>query len=363
MQNNYETLQAQQYDMIVFCHLRWEFVYQRPQHLISRLSAFYRVLFIEEPIPFSVQEKNTAHLIAVHSNLHILQPRTESIAAIKNILEHYVSNKNVAVGWFYSAAFECLSEEFSFGKIVYDCMDELSHFKGAPVELIEQEKKLLEKTDIVFTGGKSLYDAKSKMHGQVYCFPSSVELEHFSKSMNGIPIPEDIARIQQPIIGYYGVIDERIDLPLLQEVALNNPLFSFVMIGPLAKISEKELPQANNIHYLGMKRYNELPNYLKAFRVAMMPFAMNNSTWYISPTKTLEYMAGNKPIISTPVQDVVRDYCHCVNIVSNASDFTEAIYKILAEEKPKTMDERFENILKNTSWDNTAKKMNELLMQ
>jgi glycosyltransferase involved in cell wall biosynthesis len=362
MQNNYKAPQAAEYDMLVFCHLRWEFVYQRPQHLISRLSAGRRVLFIEEPIPFLQHEKNTAKIIEVRPNLHILQLRVESIAAIKNVLPQYISNKKIPVGWFYSAAFECLISEFSFGKIVYDCMDELSLFRGAPAELIEQEKKLLEKADIVFTGGKSLYESKSKMHTNVYCFPSSVDQEHFSKAMNGIAVPEDIAHIPQPIVGYYGVIDERIDLPLLHEVALNNPHVSFVMIGPLAKISDNDLPRANNIYYPGMKSYKELPGYLKAFRVAMMPFAMNDSTRYISPTKTLEYMAGNKPIISTPVHDVVRDYSHCVSIVENANSFTKALQEIIKTETTPQLDKHFDEVLKATSWDATAKKMNELLM-
>jgi glycosyltransferase involved in cell wall biosynthesis len=362
MEMIYGVSKPQQYDMIVFCHLRWEFVYQRPQHLISRFASKRRILFIEEPVSFSASEQNTANLIEIHSNLHVMQPRVQNIPEIKNLLEAYIENRNIEIGWLYSAAFESLLDEFSFGKIVYDCMDELSHFKGAPIELIEQEKKLLEKADIVFTGGKLLYEMKSKLHPNVHCFPSSVELEHFSKAMNGIPIPDDIAEIPQPIIGYYGVIDERIDLRLLKEIAMNNPLFSFVMIGPLAKISKDELPTAENIYYLGMKDYKLLPNYLKAFRVAIMPFAMNDSTRYISPTKTLEFMAANKPIISTPVHDVVRDYSHCVSIVTDAESFSEELYKVLTAHKSPMINEHFNKVLNATSWDATAEKMNELLM-
>jgi glycosyltransferase involved in cell wall biosynthesis len=351
------------YDMVVFCHLRWEFVYQRPQHLISRLALKRRVLFIEEPVPFSPGEQNTANVLHVSENLTVLQPQVNSIADIKNILPLYISKRSAEIGWFYSAAFECLLPEFSFNTIVYDCMDELSLFKNAPVALIEQEKKLLSKAGIVFTGGKSLFESKTKLHANVHCFPSSVEQEHFSKSLNGISVPEDIAAIPQPIVGYYGVIDERIDLPLLQQVAMQNPAISFVMIGPLAKIQEEELPRAQNIYYLGMKSYKDLPNYLKAFRIAMMPFAMNESTRFISPTKTLEYMAANKPIISTPVYDVVRDYSHCVNIVKDAGSFTKTLKLLLSEMKTNSFNKKYEKVLSDTSWDATVKKIEKLLTE
>ena len=351
---------AQYYDMIVFCHLRWQFVYQRPQHIISRMAKEFKVLLIEEPIGFNDEEENSAQINIITPHLHVLQPKVRSIEAIAKILPKYISNQKVPIGWFYSASFSPLLQELQFETVIYDCMDELSLFKGAPQQLIDQEKFLLSNADIVFTGGKSLYESKKVMHNKVYCFPSSVDERHFAKALNGIAIPEDIANIKSPIIGYFGVIDERIDLDLIGESAQKMPDVSFVMIGPLAKIDDADLPKSENIHYLGMKTYNELPGYLKAFDIAMMPFALNDATKFISPTKTLEYMAAGKPIISTKIKDVVRDYENCVKLVETSDDFCKAVSEI-AKTDLTAIRNSYGNILKNTSWDTTAAKMNTII--
>jgi glycosyltransferase involved in cell wall biosynthesis len=345
------------YDMIVFCHLRWQFVYQRPQHLISRMAINRRVLLIEEPIPFTPETENTADLLIITDNLHILQPKVASIEAIADLLPQYLKSSSVAVGWFYSPSFSSLLYSLNYETIIYDCMDELSLFKGAPEQLINQEKKLLAHADIVFTGGKSLYESKKTKHHNVYCFPSSVDELHFAKALNGIEIPADVANLDSPIVGYFGVIDERIDLELLHQTAKLLPSVSFVMIGPLAKIGENDLPRENNIHYLGMRSYNELPAYLKAFDIAMMPFALNDATKFISPTKTLEYMAAGRPIISTKITDVVTDYSNCVHLIDTAHDFAQTISDVLANKDQFLFQEKYRNILQNTSWDTTAYRM------
>ncbi|WP_029272510.1 glycosyltransferase [Flavobacterium sp. KJJ] len=354
---------AQNYDMIVFCHLRWQFVYQRPQHIISRMSDNMKVLLIEEPISYDSKEENTANLTVVNDNLHVLQPKVKDIESIAKILPDYIKNSNPSIGWFYSASFTPLLDFFEFETVVYDCMDELSLFKGAPEYLIHQEKYLMANADIVFTGGKSLYESKKQSHSNVYCFPSSVDEKHFAQALNGIEIPQDIANIDTPIVGYFGVIDERIDLKLIQETAKKLPKVFFVMIGPLAKIDESDLPREENIYYLGMKSYNELPNYLKAFDIAMMPFAINDATKYISPTKTLEYMAAGKPIISTKIHDVERDYSNCVSLVENADEFTDAITSLFDKRATSSLQAKYHEILKNTSWDATAEKMQSIIKE
>jgi glycosyltransferase involved in cell wall biosynthesis len=347
------------YDMVVFCHLRWDFVYQRPQHIISRMAKDMKVLMIEEP--WHRPEEKESRLTVVNNNLHILQPNVTSIEEIQTVLPQYISNKNISIGWFYSASFVPLLNQFEFGTVVYDCMDELSLFKGAPEKLIEQEKYLIANADVVFTGGKSLYESKSQHHSNVHCFPSSVDQKHFEKALNGVAIPQDFAGIKGPVVGYFGVIDERIDYDLINEVALLKPDVSFVMLGPFAKVNEDELPRQQNLHYLGMKDYADLPAYLKGFDIAMMPFALNDATKYISPTKTLEYMAAGKPIISTAIKDVVRDYKSCVKIVATAEEFVQAIDSILMDTPDVFMNYEYAEILKNTSWDATAGKMKTLI--
>lgn len=351
-------------DMIVFSHLRWEFVKQRPQHLIERLAKGRKVLFVEEPIGFSEEEYGTYRKVQPTPEITFIQPRIrfEDWDALEKIVEECIADLKLDIStlWFYSPSFVEMADRVDAELIVFDCMDQLSAFKGAPPELISNEKKLLSIADVVFTGGKSLYEEKKKYHDNVYCFPSSVERKHFEKALSdSTTIPTDIEEIAKPVIGYYGVIDERIDLNLLKDVAFQMPDASFVMIGPLAKISEDDLPQATNIHYLGGKNYAELPEYLKAFDVAMMPFALNESTEFISPTKTLEFMAALKPIVSTPIFDVKRDYEKEVKVVTSAEEFVSAILAYLHESPDeKARREKLETqVIDRTSWDKTAQQM------
>lgn len=352
-------------DLVVFSHLRWEFVTQRPQHIINRMAQQRRVLFVEEPIGFTGDDRGTAHTISIGDNLTVIQSRVswdrliDELAPIvlRQMAAHRISNP---VLWFYSAAFHGMTERVPHRAVVYDCMDELTAFKGAPEQLAAQEKELLAKADVVFTGGKSLYEAKAKLHANVRCYPSSVDREHFEKAtLEDTPIPNDIENIGAPIAGYIGVIDERIDLALLHAVADSNPNVSFVMIGPVVKIDERDLPKLPNVHYLGMKSYAELPGYLKAFAVATMPFALNDSTRFISPTKTLEYIAAMKPVVSTAVRDVVRDYSHTVAIADSAKAFSNALQRFLNESPLEATRRlhRYDRVLNERSWDTTVESM------
>jgi glycosyltransferase involved in cell wall biosynthesis len=358
-------------DLIVFSHLRWEFVTQRPQHLLTRLSRQRRVLFVEEPIPFTAAQRNTAKLIHPSRRITVLQPRTAGFnpQVLAQLIEEQISTLGLRQNavWFYSPLFlDVLHYLEPPAAIIFDCMDQLSAFKGAPPQLLTQERKLLQQADLVFTGGKSLFEAKKKWNRHVYCFPSSVDSKHFQLALlKSTPIPRDIASLAQPRVGYYGVIDERIDLKLLAQAARSLPEVSFVMVGPVVKIDPAGLPQQPNLHYLGSKPYQKLPNYLKALDIAMMPFALNAATKFISPTKTLEYMAAAKPIVSTPITDVVRDYKSVVAIAKNSRQFTEAIRKLLEESSAahKQRQAAYRKILSQTSWDQTAASMDRLINQ
>lgn len=345
------------YDIIVFCHLRWDFVYQRPQHILSRLSKEFKILFVEEPVDIYSSDKSYISIQEISDKLHVCKPLVKNLEELGLYLKQHLSKTECPVGWFYSAAFVPILKTLQFDTIVYDCMDELSLFKGASPDLLNQETALLAAADIVFTGGKSLYEAKAQKHDNVFCFPSSVHVDHFSQAgIKSIDRPYDLQNLLKPIIGYYGVIDERIDYQLIKETAQSNPAFDFVMVGPVCKVDERDLPKGENIHYLGPKKYEELPQYLNFFDIAMMPFALNDSTRYISPTKTLEYMAANKPIISTKIKDVVRDYGACINLVTDAVDFSIAI-----NQPKKGFEAAYRDILANTSWDSTAQKMSTII--
>lgn len=351
---------AQNYDMIVFSHLRWQFVYQRPQHIISRMAKTIKTLFIEEPL-YDSENKNSGNLIVVDNMLHVLQPNVIDIESIAGILSTYVKNKNIPVGWFYSASFSPLIEEINFETIVYDCMDELSFFKGHSSQLIYQEKYLMAHADIVFTREKSLYESKKVFHTNVHCLPDAVDRVHFAKALNGIAVPEDIINLQSPVVGYYGIIDENINFKLLHEAALKLPNVSFVMIGSLVDMEETDLPKESNIHYLGLKPYEELPNYLKAFDIAMLPFVLNDTTKDIKPTNTLEYMAAEKPIISTKIKDIADNYSICVSMIDTVDEFCEAITFLFDKTDRLSMELEYYKILKKASWDSTADKMKTII--
>jgi glycosyltransferase involved in cell wall biosynthesis len=358
-----------QYDIIVFSHLRWSFVIQRPQHIITRLARNRHVLFVEEPIDYDSENYGTANLIPINRSITVVQPRItwERIAEDLPLAVNAVSKRKKLTHpllWFYSAAFAGVIPHIKHSLIIYDCMDELSLFKGASPTLIAQEKELLSRADIVFTGGKSLYESKHQYHPHVHCFPSSVDCKHFAKAgKRGTIIPEDLIKIPLPRVGYYGVIDERINLNLLDEVACQMPKVSFVMIGPLSKISQSELPMRPNIYYLGNKSYTLLPRYLKGIDVTWMPFALNAATKFISPTKTLEFRAAYKPIISTAISDVVRDYRTVVSIIHTGTEAVSAIKSYLQETKIaiSARVKQQQQVIKKTSWDNTVLAMQRIV--
>jgi UDP-galactopyranose mutase len=243
---------------------------------------------------------------------------------------------------------------------VYDAMDELSKFKFAPEHLLSYEQELIDRADVVFTGGASLFEAKKHRHDNVHCFPSSVDRTHFVKARARQFDPADQEDLPRPRLGFYGVLDERFDTELLDKVAEMRPEWSFVMVGPVVKIAPEDLPHRPNIHYLGPKTYAELPAYLAGWNVALMPFAMNESTEFISPTKTPEYLAGGKPVVSTPVKDVVRTYGELqgVRIAADAESFVAECEKALElSDNPFEWLTEADLMLSATSWDTTQARM------
>jgi glycosyltransferase involved in cell wall biosynthesis len=266
--------------------------------------------------------------------------------------------------WFYTPLpFYCL-DRIPADLVVYDVMDELANFKNAAGDLRQREAKVLAAADVVFTGGRSLYQARRDRHPNVHLFPSGVEPEHFARALDPeSDIAAEIAHLPRPILGYTGVIDERIDLELLRSLAVEHPEWSIVMVGPVAKIEATELPRLPNILYCGHQPYERLPNFLKGFDVCLMPFAINEATRSISPTKTLEYMAAHKPIVSTPVADVVANWGDVVAIAGNPAEFAAAIAAALDESESQRGQRRAReqaHLAPNT-WDHIAAEMQTII--
>lgn len=356
----------------VFSHLRWDFVFQRPQHLMTRLAQHYQIVFIEEPL-HSVG-KPELKISQPAPNVTVIQPQTPStepgfhdgqIAWLETLLAEIREEDETPVVWFYTPMALPLLKVFAPAVVVYDCMDELAAFEKAPRQLLQRESALLTRADIVFTGGPSLYAARKGRHPNIHCFASSVDAVHFEQALdraNHHPLQDTIPH---PRLGYYGVIDERMDLSLIAALADAHPEWQIVMVGPVVKIDPSTLPQRSNIHYPGMQPYQALPHFLAGWDVCLMPFALNESTRFISPTKVLEYMAAQLPVVSTAIADVEKPYGHIVAVARDHAAFVPACEEALAlsEEERASQRQIMQNIVASTSWDTTVQKMHELIGQ
>ena len=351
--------------LLCLSHLRWDFVYQRPNHLMARAARRYDVLFVEE----AVVDDGPAHLeLLPVDGLTVVRPHVPSAEGsepvVARMLRGLLAERHVddPVLWYYTPMALRWTEGIRPSAVVYDCMDELSAFRGAPAGLVALETDLLDRADLVFTGGRQLFEAKRARCPRVHCFPSSVDLAHFAQARVAQPDPHDQALIPGPRLGYFGVIDERIDLDLVEQVAMRRPDWQIVLVGPVAKIDPAAIPALPNVHHLGPKAYEQLPAYLAGRDVALMPFARNEATRYISPTKTPEYLAGGKPVVSTSIRDVVEPYGRegLVRIADTPEASVDAIEAILAEDDPSRI-ARADALIGRQSWDVTWSSMARLL--
>lgn len=360
---------APDYDLICFSHLRWDFVYQRPQHLMSRFGKHRRVFFIEEPV--FVESSARWDISERESNVFVAVPHLTSETKPDSIdfMMLYLVNLLIAeneiedyVFWMYTPMMLPWGKELSPKAVVYDCMDQLSAFKNAPGILQLRETELFGLADLVFTGGQSLFEAKRDHHPAVYAFPSSIDTKHFGQALDFLGEMDDQKDIPHPRIGFIGVIDERMDIGLLSRIAELRPEWHLIMIGPVVKIDEADLPRAENIHYIGGKKYEELPNYIAGWDAAMMPFAINESTEFISPTKTPEYLAAGQPVVSTAIRDVVRPYGEMglVHIAETPEEFVAKL-EIAMNEDTAERRAKASEFLSDISWDKTFKGMAELI--
>jgi UDP-galactopyranose mutase len=357
-------------DLICLSHLRWDFVYQRPQHLLSRFAKERRVFFVEEPTFGEGPER--LDVSGRDCGVWVVVPRlpselegSDSVESVQRsmvnrlLAEHDISEY---VLWYYTPMAMPWTRHLQGVATVYDCMDELSAFKGAPRALKDREAELFKRADLVFTGGQSLYEVKRDQHKNAYAFPSSIDAAHFAQARCLSAEPADQAEIPHPRLGFFGVIDERMDIELLDAVAAARPDWHLVMIGPVVKIDPADLPRRENIHYLGGKSYTELPSYLAGWDVALLPFARNESTRFISPTKTPEYLAAGRAVVSTSIRDVVRPYGEqgLVHIADEPAEFTAAVEAAMNEDAATRLGQ-VDAFLAETSWDQTWGRMAELI--
>ena len=356
--------------LLCLSHLRWAFVWQRPQHLLVRAAAHFDVIVVEEPVH---EDCPAPHLRieTVQAGIRVAVPiipagtsLDDAVAIQERLIGSWLRARSAGprIFWYYTPAAVAFTRGLSRDLTIYDNMDELSAFRGASRSLLGLEVELLGRADIVFTGGASLYEAKRNRHDNVHCFPSSIDAGHFGRARKGPPEPADLAGVPRPRLGFFGVIDERFDVDLLTSVAGLRPDWHFVMIGPVVKIDPALLPHAANIHWLGPKPYDDLPEYLAHWDLGLMPFALNESTRFISPTKTPEFLAAGLPVVSTPVRDVVDAYGKegLVEIASTAAEVVAAVEYLMERHRDAWL-ERVDARLATGSWDMTWAAMQALI--
>jgi UDP-galactopyranose mutase len=362
--------QAERPLLLCLSHLRWDFVFQRPQHLLTRAAATHEVIFFEEPIHdqagaarLDLSARPGGVTVAVPHLPEGLSPAATALALralLDGLMAGHAGQRLIA--WFYTPMAMSFAEHLRPDVLVYDCMDELSAFRGAPPAMLDMERRLLERADLVFTGGRSLYEAKRSRHAHVHCFPSSIDAAHFRIARGAQAEPADQAGIARPRIGFFGVVDERMDTELVGQLAALRPDWQLVMLGPVVKIDPASLPRLPNVHWLGSKKYAELPQYLAGWDAGFMPFALNESTRFISPTKTPEFLAAGLPVASTPVVDVVRDYGEdgLVEIATSAQEMAQRLEMLMARPRESWL-MRVDRRLAQGSWDMNWEKMDALL--
>ncbi len=357
--------------IVVHSHLRWDFVWQRPQQILSRLARNHPVLFLEEPM--DSPDKSRLIISSIASGVVRAVPALtkdiagtdERIAAVVRLLLDALNDQaspirvfESAVHWFYSpmtapAVLRCIEP----AAVVYDCMDELANFKFAPPDIAVREQLLLQCADLIFTGGHALYSAKAAQHPNAHFFGCGVDVPHFEKATAAeTSVPHDVAALPKPVLGYFGVIDERLDYSLIELLARAFPSASIAMVGPTVKVRQQDLPSLANIHWLGQRSYAQLPALVKGFDVCLMPFALNAATQFINPTKTLEYLAAGKPVVSTAVPDVVHGFSDLVSIATSPTDFVDRTRRLLTGPDLGRTERGLERA-RTASWDSIVESM------
>lgn len=353
--------------LLALGHLRWDFVFQRPQHLLTRAARDgLRVIYVEEPVWGGTI---FGQRVFDREGVTVVQPLVpdwtehEAANAHAGRLVTTHAGKGPVWLWFYTPMALPLADDLVPTRIIFDKMDELSAFAFAAPELVEREAALMARADVVFTGGASMFEAAAGCHTNLHCFPSSIDTAHFGRARGRALVdPIDQAALRRPRIGFFGVIDERFDTALLAQVAALRPDWQFIMLGPIAKIDSATLPQAANVHWLGPKSYADLPAYLAHWGAGWMPFAINDATRFISPTKTPEFLAAGLPVVSTPIRDVIRPYGEAglVQIAATADTTVSALERTLQGSAP-GWQARVDARLAAGSWDQTWARMRTLI--
>jgi len=368
------------FPIIVHSHLGWDWVWQRPQQFVSRLSRRHKILFVETlaPDPSLAAPLAKFRVADGFSNITVLTLqfpswRWEDAGYVDSercrLVQQFIAGPGAGqfqspVQWFYDPmAVTAFGGQMGEVLTVYDCMDELSKFRCAPPEIAKRETELLSRAEVVFTGGRKLFEAKSRYHDNCHFYGCGVDAGHFGKAQDpATTVPTALSSLPKPVLGYFGVVDERMDYELIKRLAESNPQWSVVMVGPTVKVDAKTLPQRPNLHWFGQRSYAELPALCKGFDVCLMPFALNEATEFINPTKALEYMATGKIIISTAVPDVVRNFGEIVKLARTPNEFITLCQQAVTQPDHAAITKGFKMVSEN-SWDSIVAQLEQHMQE
>ena len=366
--------------LIVFSHRRWSFVFQRPQQLLTRLAQHFDVYFVEEPV---FADAEPALMSATHQNgVEVLTPRTKEFAsgfhdsqlnAMRPLIAEFMASRGLRdpLVWLCTPMALPLVADLEPLAVVYDCMEDLASSSVVPPELAAREQALMALADVVLTGGPSLHEAREGRHPNLHCLPSGVDAAHFApENLDGDDVEAIVASelhraMPHPRLGFFGVIDERLDLELLAGLADRRPEWQIVMAGPVAGIDPATLPQRPNIRWIGPQRYEALPHLVSHWDVCLLPLALNEATRFSSPAETLEYLAGGKPVVSTPIRDVIALHGSAVHVGKDADQFVAAIEDLLDEPPAARIQRRARGqaLVDARSWDGAAAAVAAMLLE
>jgi hypothetical protein len=334
--------------LMVFSHMAWNPGQGRTPQLMAALAGRWQILFVEAPRHAAGAARLESR--AIRAGLTVLTLTTPAPAAgfhddaqafgVTLLREELAGRRlKIDIAWLDTPMAWPLAQALGIACLAYDCLE------GPPASLQfdaallhQRESALMRTAALMVAAGPSLFNAHRHRHANLHCVCSAVHAEHFSpasleltsaRARRGHVLQSSLAR---PRLGYFGSIDERLDLDLLAALADRQPGWAFVMVGSVAGIAAERLPQRRNIHWLGEQDDALLPYLLAGWDLALMPYVVSEATRFLMPSQTLEYMAGYQPIVSTPVRDVQALYAPAVTIAApQAEAFSSACEEVLAE--------------------------------
>ncbi|MEP7218537.1 MAG: glycosyltransferase [Bacteroidota bacterium] len=361
-------------DIICFSKLRWDFVFQRPHHLLSRCAAEHRVFFVEDPV-LDADDYGRLEINRREHGVWVVVPHLpadldnhERLAHCSDLLSDLIRDRNISeyILWYCSANALAVTRHLEPISIIYDCdgmYDCDGPERGTPAH--EDEAELSARADLIFTVDNATYERKRNERSNVFAFPNDIDRMHFAEGRNYQDDPLDQLHIPHPRLGFFGMIDNRLDFALIESIADARPDWNLVLVGPIGAMDPATaLPSRSNIHYLGARPYHDIPAYLSGWDVAMLPLKVGE-TVHISPTNIPECLAAGVPVVATSFRDAVHPY-GASGLIANADTLAEFIIAAAESGMDEAIDaecwfEKVDRFLAGIAWENTWTRMKLLI--